>query len=293
MLKCKDLQQVSVIGMGLLGASVTMTCRRAFPKVSIVGYSHRDSTRRKSRRLNVANHIAETLEEAVTNADIVILATPIMTFESYFKDIRPFLRPGCVVTDVGSTKSLVHRWADKNLPKSVFFVGSHPIAGSEKRGVEFARDDLLISARCIVTQTAKTNREAVGLLTEFWTALGCNVISLNPTKHDRIFGLISHLPHVAAAALVNASDIEDMKFAGKGFIDSSRIASGPADVWMDIVLTNHKTIAEGIERLIRQLAAMKKAIAAQDAGAIQKLLEKARTKREAMIAYKLKRRELM
>jgi prephenate dehydrogenase len=293
MLKCNDLKKISVIGMGLLGASVTMACMRAFPKVLTVGYSHRESTRRKSRKLNVAGSIAETLEEAVSNADIVILATPILTFESYFKDIRPFLKPGCIVTDVGSTKLLVHRWADKYLPKSVFFVGSHPIAGSEKRGVEFARDDLLASARCIVTQTAKTNRNAVGLLAKFWTTLGCNVISLNPTHHDRILGLVSHLPHVAAAALVNASDPEDMKFAGKGFVDTSRIASGPADVWMDILLTNNKTIAQGIDRLIQQLNAMKKAIAAQDAKTIQNLLEKARTKREAMIEYKLKRRELM
>lgn len=293
MLECKDLQKISVIGMGLLGASVTMACMRAFPKVSTVGYSHRESTRRKSRQLNVASSIADTLEGAVSNADIVILATPIMTFEGYFKAISSHLKTGCVVTDVGSTKSLVHRWAEKRLPKSIFFAGSHPIAGSEKRGVEFARDDLLTSARCIVTKTAKTNQNAVKLLTEFWTALGCNVMLLNPTKHDRIFGLISHLPHVAAAALVNASDSEEMKFAGKGFIDTSRIASGPADVWMDIVLTNHKTIALGIERLVRQLTAIKKAVVKQDAAAIQKLLEKARTKREAMIEYKLRHRELM
>lgn len=97
-------------------------------------------------------------EEAVCDADIVILATPIMTFESYFKDIRPFLKSGCIVTDVGSTKVLVHRWAEKYLPKTVFFVGSHPIAGSEKRGVEFARDDLLTLARCIITHTGKTTR---------------------------------------------------------------------------------------------------------------------------------------
>jgi prephenate dehydrogenase len=293
MLKCKDLKKVSVIGMGLLGASVTMACMRAFPKVFIVGYSHRESTRQKSRLLNVANAITETLEEAVTDADIVILATPIMSFKGYFTAIRPFLKPGCVVTDVGSTKSLVHQWANKNLPKSVFFVGSHPIAGSEKRGVEYARDDLLTAARCIVTHTARTNAKAIGLLKEFWACLGCNVILLDPARHDRIFGLISHLPHVAAAALVNASDAEDMKFAGKGFIDSSRIASGPADVWMDIVLTNHKTIARGIDRLIKQLTVMRDAVAAQDAEKIQKQLEHARTKREEMIRYKLSRRELI
>lgn len=132
----------------------------------------------------------------------------------------------------------------------------------------------------------------MGLLTEFWAALGSNVISLNPTQHDRILGLVSHLPHVAAAALVNASTTEDLKFAeAKGFIDTSRIASGPADVWMDILLTNHKTIAR--DRPANTAACNEKAIAAQNAGTIQKLLENARTKREAMIEYKLKRRELM
>lgn len=288
-----DLQKVSVIGMGLLGASVTMACLRAFPKVFTVGYSHRASTRKKSRQLNVANQIAETLEEAVSNADIVILATPILTFETYFRDIAAFLKSEAIVTDVGSTKTLVHQWADNNLPRNVYYVGSHPIAGSEKRGVEYARDDLLTSARCILTHTAKTNIHAIKVLRQFWSALGCNVVTLTPKKHDQIFGLISHLPHVLAAALINGSNFDDMKFAGKGFIDTSRIASGPADVWMDIVLTNHRNIVQGIDQIIRQLGIMKKAIAAQDAEKVKKLLEIARSKREKLIEYKLKNRELL
>ncbi|MBN2511537.1 MAG: prephenate dehydrogenase/arogenate dehydrogenase family protein [Sedimentisphaerales bacterium] len=293
MLKNINLQKISVIGMGLLGASVTMACRRAFPKVFTVGYSHRASTRKKSRQLNVAHQIAQTLEEAVHNADIVILATPILTFETYFKSIAPFLKSGAIVTDVGSTKHLVHQWANKNLPRTVFYVGSHPIAGSEKRGVEYARDDLLTSARCILTHTARTNAHALKILRHFWSELGCNVVTLAPKKHDQIFALISHLPHVLAAALINGSDFEDMKFAGKGFIDTSRIASGPADVWMDIVLTNHHNITLGIDQLVRQLGRMKKAIAAQDAAKVKDLLETARAKREKLIAYKLKKRELL
>lgn len=293
MLKLNGLQKISVIGMGLLGASVTMACLRAFPKVFTVGYSHRASTRHKSRQLNVANQIAETLEEAVCDADIVILATPILTFETYFDQIAPFLKPGAIVTDVGSTKALVHQWADKTLPRDVYYVGSHPIAGSEKRGVEYARDDLLASARCILTHTAKTNTHAIRILRQFWSELGCNVVTLDPKKHDRIFGLISHLPHVLAAALINSSDFEDMKFAGKGFIDTSRIASGPADVWMDIVLTNHHNIVNGLDRVIRQLNMMKKAISAQNADKVNQLLESARAKREKLIAYKLKKHELL
>jgi prephenate dehydrogenase len=117
--------------MGLLGASITLSAMRAFPKISVVGFSHRKSTRQKAGRLNVANHIAKTLQDAVSDADIVILATPILTFESYFCQISPFLKSGCIVTDVGSTKACVHQWAAKSLSKQVNFVGSHPIAGSE------------------------------------------------------------------------------------------------------------------------------------------------------------------
>jgi prephenate dehydrogenase len=292
MFNIKGLKKVCVIGMGLLGSSVAMAAVRAFPKVLIVGFSHRDSTRKKARRLNIANHIAETLEEAVRDADMVILATPIMTFEGYFSQIASFLKSGCVVTDVGSTKTLVHQWAQKSLPRDVYFVGSHPIAGSEKRGVEYARDDLLTAARCIVTQTSKTNGQAVRLLKKFWTALGCKVETLTPIKHDRIYGLISHLPHITAAAMVNASDFEDMKFSGRGFIDVSRLASGPVDVWTDVLLTNNRNVAVGIDRLTRQLRALRVAIHTKNARKITRLLEKARAKRQALMEYKLKRREL-
>jgi prephenate dehydrogenase len=290
--KIKELKKITVIGMGLLGASITMAVMRSFPRVLVVGFSHRKSTRSKAVRFNVANHIAETLQDAVADADIVILATPILTFEGYFCQIAPFLKSGCIVTDVGSTKACVHQWARKKLPKRVCFVGSHPIAGSEKRGVEYARDDLLTSARCILTQTPKTNRQAVGLLRSFWIAMGCKVETMNPVKHDRIYGLISHLPHITAAALVNASDFEDMKYAGKGFIDTSRLASGPADVWTDVLLTNNRNIILGLERLTRQLGVLKTAVQAKNAREISKLLEKARTKRHALMEYKLKHREL-
>jgi prephenate dehydrogenase len=292
MFNIKDLKKITVIGMGLLGASITMSVMRAFPGVFVVGFSHRKSTRSKAARFNVANHISETLQEAVANANIVILATPILTFEDYFCQIAPFLKSGCIVTDVGSTKTCVHQWAVKKLPKTVYFVGSHPIAGSEKRGVEYARDDLLTSARCVLTQTSKTNRQAVALLRSFWTAVGCKVETMNPVKHDRIYGLISHLPHITAAALVNASDLKDMKFAGKGFIDTSRLASGPADVWTDVLLTNDRNIILGLDRLIRQIDMLKAAMHTKNAQKISELLENAREKRHALIEYKLRHKEI-
>ena len=134
--------------MGLLGSSVTLSAKRELARSRVVGYSHRDSTRQKARQYGVAHEIADTLEQAVAGADLVILATPIQTFEDYFKQMAPHLKDGCIVTDVGSTKTLPHQWAATHLPKGVY-VGSHPIAGSEKRGVEFARDDLLVREKIL------------------------------------------------------------------------------------------------------------------------------------------------
>ncbi len=271
---------------------MSLSVLRAMPGVQVVGYSHRELTRRKARRQGVATEVAETLEAAVSRADLVILASPIRTFEGYFSQISPHLKAGAIVTDVGSTKGLVHRWAAKRLKKGVYFVGSHPIAGSEKQGLDYARDDLLIGARCILTRTAKTHAAAFRAVRAFWEKLGCNVEQMCPTVHDRTLGMVSHLPHLSAAALVNANKLEDLYSAGKGFMDSSRVASGPANIWVDIFLTNPTACTQGIDKLIAQLERFRTAIADGDEKQLEKLLEYARQKRERLIAYKLKKKEL-
>jgi prephenate dehydrogenase len=288
----KDLRKISVVGMGLLGSSVSLALCRVFPGLCVSGFSHRAQTRQKARKMQVASVVEESMEACVKDADLVILATPIRTFEGLFKQMRPMLKPGCIVTDVGSTKKLPHQWAARIFKKAVHYVGSHPIAGSEKRGVEFARDDLLAGARCIVTKTAGTNPAAVATLVKLWKQLGCNVQVMSPQRHDRIFGHISHLPHITAASLVNANDPETLRFAGKGFIDTSRVASSPANIWTDILLTNPVHTVEGIDRLIAELKKIRTAIAKKDEKKIELLLEKARAKRQAMIEYKIRRKEL-
>jgi prephenate dehydrogenase len=217
----------------------------------------------------------------------------VCTFERIFREIADDLPAGCIVTDVGSTKAIPHRWADKYLPESVNYVGSHPIAGSEQRGVEFSRDDLFYRCLCILTTTKTTDRRSLRVLKEFWTALGCLVKIMPPAQHDRIFADVSHLPHITAAALVNASNPDELKFAGKGFMDSSRIASGPANIWADVLLTNAKNTARGIDRLTAELAKLKKAIRSGDRKKIEKLLDAAKTKRDALVKYKMSRKELM
>ena len=289
----KELKQITVIGLGLLGGSITLAALRVFPGVKVVGYTHRASTRRKAKRLAVATEVTDDIRGSVAEADIVILATPICTFERDFGEIRGALPAGCIVTDVGSTKGLVHRWAEKILPKNVYYVGSHPIAGSEQRGVEFARDDLFEKALCILTTTPKTSRKAVGTLRRFWTAIGCTITIMRPVQHDRILAQVSHLPHITAVSLVNANNIEDLKFAGKGFIDTTRIASGPANIWVDVLLTNANNITKGIDKITAELGKMKAAIKNGDGKQVEKLLEAARNKRNKMIAYKMKNKEII
>lgn len=243
--------------------------------------------------MGTGTEIVDDLSAAVCVADLVILATPIFTFESYFDEISRHIPADSVVTDVGSTKVMPHQWAKRRLDRRVHYVGSHPVAGSEQRGVEFARDDLFYQARCILTTTAATNRAAVKSLRAFWSALGCSVQVMNPREHDRIFANISHVPHVLAAGLVNASDNNDMRFAGKGFLDSTRIASGPPTVWTDVMMANSENIAAGIDRTIHQLQKLRKAIRNNARKDIERLLETAQKKRAAVVRYKIRRKELL
>lgn len=289
----KDLRRISVIGLGLLGGSISSAVCHRLPSVSVVGYSHRAATRRKARALAIATEIVDDFSEAVCDADLVILATPIFTFERYFAELDGLLRADCIVTDVGSTKMLPHRWAERRLSNGATYVGSHPIAGSEQRGVEFARDDLFVDARCILTTTPTIKRSAVRLLKDFWTGLGCFVETMSPVEHDRVLANVSHLPHVIATGLVNASDPQEMKSAGKGFLDSTRIASGPANVWTDVLLANTDNLVDGIDRVIAELVDVKRALKTEDREAIEAMLEGARRKRAALVKYKIRKKELL
>ena len=289
----KDIRQLSVIGLGLLGGSILLASLRSFTRIKVTGYSHRPSTRTKARRLAVSTDIVDCIKSSVCCADLVVLATPIFIFEKIFREISDSLPSGCIVTDVGSTKILPHRWAARYLSKKIHYIGSHPIAGSEQRGIEFARDDLFEGAMCILTTTKKTNEKVVHTLKSFWSKLGCFVKSMTPSEHDRIFANVSHVPHITAAALINANDNEELKFAGKGFMDTSRIASGPVNIWSDVLLTNVNNTTKGIDKIIAELMKIKKAIQKENKQEIEQLLEKARTKRAILIKYKYKKKELI
>jgi len=289
----KDLGQITVVGLGLLGGSISLAIKRCFTRTTTVGYGHRAVTRRKARQMAVAGRIAADLKTSVAQADIVILATPLLSFDKIFSAIAQALPAGCIVTDVGSTKLLPHRWARRYLPKTVYYVGSHPIAGSEQRGIEFARDDLFDGALCILTMTKKTNRSAVKRLKEFWTILGCRVKLMTPREHDRIFAAVSHLPHIAAAALINANNSRDLEFAGKGFMDTSRIASGAPNIWSDVLLANAGNLTKKIDRMVVEIFKLRRAVSTGNREQILKLLKAARDQRAALIKHKIKSKEII
>jgi prephenate dehydrogenase len=261
--------------------------------VEVVGYAHRAETRRKVQALDLLDSVTGDLPASVADAHMIVLATPLSSFAEIFATIADRLAPGCIVTDVGSTKMMPHRWAAQYLPKTVTYVGSHPMAGSEQQGIDFARDDLFDGATCIVTQRGRCLCQAATCITTFWQDLGCHVVAMSPARHDRLVAGVSHVPHAAAVALVNATRPDWLHCAGKGFLDTSRVASGPANVWADIFLTNAESVTTGIDRLVKELTVLRNAVARQQRTRIENLLNKARQRRATMINEKLKRKELL
>jgi len=174
-------------------------------------------------------------------------------FESLLGQIGPVLEKEAIVTDVGSTKRSVVRLAKKHLPRPERFVGSHPIAGSEKRGVGHARADLYQNARCIITPAPDTDAKALEQVEGFWKTLGMRTTRMSPDEHDRLLSDISHLPHAVAAALVAIQTDKGLSVCGKGFLDTTRIAGGDGALWRDIFLDNRDNLAGGLRRLRDEL----------------------------------------
>ena len=279
--------------MGLLGGSVSLALLRCLPQVTVTGYAHRAKTRRKAEMLGHGFEVCASLEQAVSQADMVVLASPVCTFEALLRDMAPWLPDQCIVTDVGSTKVQVHRWAAQYLPKQAIYVGSHPMAGSEQNGLEYARDDLFEHALCLVTHRKNAPQWAVNTVSGLWQTLGCRVKCLLPDQHDRIVAKISHVPHVMAASLMNASNSGDLFYTGKGFVDTSRVASGPEEVWTDILLTNAQHVSRGIDKALTELTKLKTAIETGRRSRVMQLLNRAREKRARMIKDKISRKELL
>lgn len=283
--------RVSIIGMGLLGGSIALAVKQRQLAASVHAAVRREVSLAECRDLGVADLVTTRLPEAVEDADLVILCTPLSQMRRLATEMRPFLKPGAIVTDVGSVKGSVVQELEPILcHDKIEFVGSHPMAGSEKTGVAAARADLFQNAICLVTPNKRTSLDAVAKVEAFWKDLGGWPICLSPEIHDDLVSRSSHLPHVVAAELANyvlspVHPKEQAMVCATGFRDTTRIASGSADMWRDIVLANRKNLVRVLRVFIEDLQEFQLALEREDVQAVEEFFFKAKQRRDAWHAH--------
>jgi len=274
--------KVTIIGVGLIGGSIGLDLIELGLADHVTGCGHRQASIDRAMELGVVQ--AATLDPvaSVDGADLVILATPVPLVPEMFRTVAPHLKQGCVVTDVASVKSWIAGEVAKVLPPGVSFVPAHPIAGSEKRSVEFARHGLFRKALCIITPLSRQASAAEELVSRFWKSLGARVEQMSPEEHDKVFSLVSHLPHAVASCLIESVSDEALSYGGKGLKDTTRIAAGDARLWADIFLSNRAEVLNSLQSFAEALEKFKEALTNRDSDALTSLLEAAKRKREAL-----------
>jgi len=286
----KHLDRIVIVGVGLLGGSIGLALRAGGFSGTRVGIGRRASSLRKALACEAVDEVTRHVAAGVDGAQLVVLCTPIGRFESLLGPMGGALAPGAYVTDVASTKAEVVRLAGRLLPRSVRFVGSHPMAGSEKTGVEFARADLFERCLCLVTPTGATSRGTVRWIRGFWESLGGRTMVLAPRRHDELLARVSHLPHAVAAALVSlAARNSAIDLAGPGFADATRIASGDPAMWTDIFHTNRRAMIRVVDQLIAELTRLRHRIDRDDTRAILDWLESGKETRDRWISQHYRR----
>jgi prephenate dehydrogenase len=274
---------IAILGPGLLGGSIAMAVRDRLPSVDVRVWARRPEAAEEVRALNLCRVSTTDHREAVTDADLVILCTPIGVMRSLCEQLVPHLSASAVVTDVGSVKGRVVRELSAVFDGPAF-VGSHPMAGSEMAGIEAARADLFEGATCIVTPDETSNADAVSSVETFWRSIGGLVRKLGPEEHDRVVAQVSHLPHLVAAALVNlvcSAGTDSLKFSGSGFRDTTRVASGPAGMWAEILTENREHLKEAVSGMIRSLETFARALDEPSTETLEQLLAHASASRDA------------
>jgi prephenate dehydrogenase len=285
-----QFRKITIVGVGLLGGSVALAVRQRGLAGEIAGYVRRDKAVADCEIFGATDYATTDLLAAVSNADLVILGTPLAQMPALASQFLPALKPGAIVTDVGSVKAGVVRQLESLIKKTgACFIGSHPMAGAEKTGLAAARANLFENAVCVLTPTKNSPPAAVRKLTRFWRALGARVLSMDAAQHDLLVSRSSHLPHVVAAALAGLvldpkQPKEQAALCATGFRDTTRIASGSPEMWRDIALANRKNLARSLEVFATELKKFQAKLRAGDAAAIETFFTTAKSRRDQWCA---------
>lgn len=283
-------EKVALIGIGLIGSSVSYAMRRAHVANHIVVSTRSEATLEEARACKLGNTYTTDAAEAAEGADLVIISAPVMAYEAIAKRIAPHLKSGAILSDVGSVKRHVHNVLGAHLPEGVHFVPGHPLAGTEHSGPKAGFAELFDNRWCVLTPEDDVDRSAVDKMIAFWRALGSNVELMDADHHDRVLAITSHLPHLIAYSIVGTvADLETdtqsevVKFSASGFRDFTRIAASDPVMWRDVFLTNKDAVLEMMDRYSADLAVLRNAVEASDGDTLEALFTRTRNIRRSII----------
>ncbi len=278
------LDKVTVLGVGLIGASFALAMRKRRLCGTITGFGRKRENLLAAKKRGIIDSLESDPGIACAGADLVLFSLPVGSFAETARRVTDSLKEGVIVTDAGSVKGRLVHEMEGILPRGSF-VGGHPIAGGERSGIENADADLFEGQNCIITPTEKTDRAAMDVLAGLWRALGAEVLMMSPEEHDKVMGAVSHFPHVVAYEIVNTVDEIDelyLRYSGRGFRDSTRIASSSPELWRDICLYNRENLVHFLEIFIRRLEKVKGQIAGADADSMEREFRKASLLRDEL-----------
>ncbi len=283
-------RKITIVGVGLLGGSLGLAIKKRALADEVTGYVRRAASIAECLKAGAVDSCTCDLNEAVADADLIVLCTPLAQMRTLLKEMLPAIKRGAIVTDVGSVKATVVKELEPLVAKAgAHFIGSHPMAGAEKTGVAAARVDLFNHAVCVVTPTKKSNRAALRATEQLWKSVGARVMRLAPELHDELVSRSSHLPHVAAATLANlvldpAHPKSQPLLCANGFRDTTRIASGSPEMWRDIALANRKNLNLALSAFIHDLKKIQAVLKKGDEKAAEKFFQQGKNRRDAWCA---------
>src|SRR5437879_3530187 len=289
-----QFEKMALIGFGLIGGSIARAAREQGLAGTIVTTARSAKTRARVKELGIADSVVETNAEAVCDADLVILCIPVGACGAVAEEIAPHLKPGAIVSDVGSVKGAVVKDMAPHLPKAVHFVPAHPVAGTEHSGPDSGFAELFINRWCILTPPEGTDPDAVERLRAFWAALGARVEIMTPDHHDLVLAITSHLPHLIAYTIVGTADelaqvtsSEVIKFSAGGFRDFTRIAASDPTLWRDVFLANKEAVLEMLGTFNEDLSKLTRAIRRGDGEALSEHFTRTRAIRRGLVEHGL------